>query len=98
VFAKSSSQAFARRTPPNERENHHVDRPLMVFTAAGTYRRRACHAVGDRLHHIDGLAAMILRDDQNKGDRARVVIVALIILVALFLAALLLFSNNESLP
>jgi hypothetical protein len=49
------------------------------------------------LHHLDGLAAMIHSNDENKaGDRVRVVIVALVILAALYLAALLLFSNNEA--
>jgi hypothetical protein len=38
---------------------------------------------------------MTRNDDENKAwDRARIVIVAFFILAALFLAALLLFSNN----
>jgi hypothetical protein len=43
-------------------------------------------------------AAMTGNDDENKeGDHALVMIVALIVLAALFLAALLLFCNNEGL-
>jgi hypothetical protein len=71
----------------------HADRQLTVFAAweqiVDAISRR-------RLHHLDG-AAMIRSNDENKaGDRVRVVIVALVILAALYLAALILFSNNEA--